>query len=65
MEPRRLDKHLLIVLLLLASAGAAVGLSGCGSSNGFMGQSPKNYTITVTATSGSVQKTSTVNLNLQ
>jgi len=62
---RRLDKHLLIVLLLLTSAGAAVGLSGCGTSNGFVGQRPKNYIIAVTAISGNVQHTSTVNLNLQ
>jgi hypothetical protein len=42
-----------------------LGLSGCGAGNGFLGQPPANYTITVTATSGTTQHVSTITLNLQ
>jgi hypothetical protein len=53
--------------LLLAAAlslAAVTGLSGCGS-GGFFGQTNKSYTITISATSGSLVRTSTVQLNLQ
>jgi hypothetical protein len=36
-------------------AGLAVPLIGCGSQNDFLLQSPQNYTLMVTATSGAVQ----------
>lgn len=54
-----------LLLLLIGGLAGVAGLTGCGASNGFLGQSPKNYTITVTATSGTLQHTSTVILNLQ
>jgi hypothetical protein len=41
------------------------GLIGCGAGNGFLSQPPQDYTITITATSGTLQHTSTVTLNLQ
>jgi hypothetical protein len=46
---------------------ATAGLSGCGgyNGNGFFGQSPQNYTITITATSGSIQHSVSVMLNVQ
>ena len=50
------------VLLLL---GGVAGLTGCGSSNGFFGQPQKSYTLTVTATSGTLVRTTTVVLNVQ
>ena len=55
-------------LLLLSFVGLAgiVSLIGCGAAgNGFLGQAQKNYIITITATSGSIQHTFTVNLDLQ
>jgi len=48
---RRLAQSLLLLLLL---AGAAFTVTGCAAPNGFFGQPIANYTITVTATSGSI-----------
>ncbi len=50
------------VLLLL---GGLAGLTGCGTSNGFFGQPGASYTITVTATSGTLVHSTTVTLNVQ
>ena len=63
---RRLRRSGRLAVLLLAIAGFAgtAGLIGCGASNSFSGQT-KSYTVTVTATAGTVQHTSTVTLNLQ
>jgi hypothetical protein len=65
---RKLDRagsFAALLLLLIGGLAGVAGLTGCGASNGFLGRSPKNYTITVTATSGTLQHTSTVILNLQ
>jgi CSLREA domain-containing protein len=68
---RRIRKHgrsmrqMLWVLMLAASALSATILSGCGSANGFFTQAPQNYSVTITATAGDVQKTATVTLNVQ
>jgi len=54
-----------VALALLLSAGV-FALSGCGSNaNGYFGQSVKNYTITVTGTSGTVTHSSTITLQVQ
>ena len=62
---RKLGRGGSLALLLLMGLGAMAGLTGCGTSGGFFDQSPKNYVVTVTATSGALQHTSTVTLNLQ
>jgi sugar lactone lactonase YvrE len=56
-----------LVVLLLGIAGLTLcgALSGCGTGNGFFGVAPKDYTITVTASSGSIQHAASVTLNLQ
>lgn len=54
-----------ILLLLLLLAGTTAAMSGCGSSNGFMLQSPQNYTLTVTATAGTLVHSQTVTLIVQ
>jgi len=51
--------------LLAAGATAIAGLSGCSASNGFFAQSEKTYTITVTATSGTLSHSTTVNLTVE
>jgi hypothetical protein len=61
---QRLQKLLLAAVFLFAGAALA-GLSGCGVDGNVPQQQPQNYTITVTAASGAVQHTSTVNLNVQ
>jgi hypothetical protein len=55
----------LLECVLLAGSAALLGLSGCGAGNGFFDQPPVNYTVTVTATSGTMQHVSTVTMNLQ
>lgn len=62
---RKLGRGGSLALLLLMGLGVMAGLTGCGTSGGFFDQSPKNYVVTVTATSGALQHTSTVTLNLQ
>ncbi len=61
---RKLSGRASLALLLLLSFGAVAGLSGCGGSSKPVVQ-PQSYTITVTATSGSVQHSSNVTLQLQ
>jgi hypothetical protein len=67
---RRVRKNLLargMVMVLLLAVGFAgmASLTGCGTGTGFNGQTAANYTITVTATSGGVQHSFDVNLNVQ
>jgi hypothetical protein len=58
-------KILMLLVLLGGLAGAAATLSGCGGGNGFSQQPPQTYTLTVTATGGSVVDSVTVTLNVQ
>ncbi|HEY4356612.1 MAG TPA: choice-of-anchor D domain-containing protein [Acidobacteriaceae bacterium] len=52
-------------VLLLASLGAITALTGCGGGWQKPGPGTLNYTITVTATSGATQQTTTVQLTVQ
>ena len=66
----RFSRLALTLLVLLGSAAATSLLSGCGARNGFFGQAPQTYTLTVTATSTSVtsaplQHTTTVQLTVE
>ena len=47
----------------IVSLGIAAVISGCGG--GFFNQPPKNYSITVTASSGALQHSTTANLTVQ
>jgi hypothetical protein len=57
----------LACLLLIGIATASlVGLAGCGGpSSGYIGQAPQTYTLTITATSGSLSHSTTVNLTVE
>jgi len=61
----RVLRRMVAVALLLAGGAAATLLSGCGAKNGFFAQQPQNYTITITATSTTIQQSVTVNLNVE
>jgi hypothetical protein len=61
---RRKFGHAVALALLLAVG--TFTLSGCGSNaNGYFGQSVKNYTVTVTGTSGAVTHSSSITLQVQ
>ncbi|QNI37759.1 NHL domain-containing protein [Edaphobacter albus] len=59
---RRIGRAGVLIVLLAISAA---GVSGCGSDTGIFAQNPKDYAVTVTVTSGSVQRTMNYTLNLQ
>jgi CSLREA domain-containing protein len=54
-----------MLLLVLLMAGVTATLTGCGSTNGFLLQSPQTYTLTVTASSGTLEHNQTVTLIAQ
>jgi DNA-binding beta-propeller fold protein YncE len=58
---RRLGRGTGVALLLLLSLGAVAGLSGCGGQS----SQAKNYTIAVTASSGSTQHTTNFTLQVK
>ncbi len=58
-------RGMLLMLLVAAGSAAAIGVSGCGVQTRLLEQGPQSYTLTITATSGTVQHSSTVNLNLK
>jgi hypothetical protein len=59
-------RYFYLLILLLGGIGATAGLTGCGyNGNGFFGQAPQTYTITITATSGTIQHSVNVTLNVQ
>ena len=63
---RATGKHgLILCLSLLAFAGTSlIGLTGCGSSSAPVRQ-PTAYTLTVTATSGTLSHSTTLTLTVQ
>lgn len=64
---RSARKQGLLSLLLLATLGTSLlALSGCGSKNtGFLGSPQTSYVLTVTATSGNLSHSTTLNLTVQ
>jgi hypothetical protein len=62
---KRLRGFLFTLGLTAAVLGALSALSGCVSGNGFFGQKPSTYTVTVTATSGALTRSTKVTLNVE
>ncbi|MGB8097423.1 MAG: SBBP repeat-containing protein [Terracidiphilus sp.] len=61
---RKLRRGGWLVLLALLSFVALAGMNACASS-GFFNQSPQTYKVTLTATSGTVQHSTTFNLTVE
>jgi hypothetical protein len=57
--------HLVALAVVMAGSLATLMLTGCGSHDGSLSQSAQTYPVIVTASSGSVQHTVTVSLNVQ
>jgi hypothetical protein len=67
---RRNGKHLrnvMYAVIVVLAGGAATLLSGCGGSSGAIQQGPtsQSYTITITATAGSLQHSTNVTLTVE
>lgn len=58
-------RYIFMMFVLLAGAVTAMGLTGCGTHNGFLGHAPQNYNITITATSGTIQHSVNATVNVQ
>jgi hypothetical protein len=58
-------RYLSLMFVLFAGVIATASLTGCGSHNGFFGHAPQTYTITITATSGTIQHSVNATLNVQ
>ena len=63
---KNLGRAISILLLVVAALTATIGLNGCGaSSSGFFAQAPKTYTLTVTGTSGTLSRTTSLTLTVE
>jgi len=62
---KRLNRLAAVLLLLAGSSIMLIGLTGCGSQNGFLAQSEKTYNVTVTASTNAVSRSTTMQLIVQ
>ncbi len=63
---RRLSYLLCLLFIVALSAGAIVGLAGCGAKDtGYFGQQPQTYNISIIATSSSLQHSTSVTLTVE
>ena len=62
---KRMRRALLLLFCLAASGVAIAGFSGCSARNGFFGQPPTAYDITVTVTAGSLSHSTNLTLKVE
>jgi hypothetical protein len=62
---RHLRQFVCLFLMALGGFAASAALFGCGGNSGFFDQSPKTYTLTITATAGGMSEATTVTLNVE
>jgi DNA-binding beta-propeller fold protein YncE len=60
-----LGRTLSVIALLVVGSAALAGLSGCSSGGGFFAQQTQSYTVTVTATSGTLSHSTTVTFTVE
>ena len=58
---KRLGRSICVLLLMVAGLGLGAGLTGCGDS----AHRQEDYVVTITATSGSVSRSTTVYLTVR
>jgi MBG domain/Bacterial Ig-like domain (group 3) len=62
---QRLSAAISLLLLALASIGAMAALAGCGATSGLFADQAKTYTLTVTATSGTLSHATSLTLTVK
>ena len=62
---KRLRQAISLALLLAAGIGATTGLTGCGTTSGLFSQQQESYTITVTATAGTLTHSTQLTLTVE
>ncbi len=62
---KKLSRTVCLVLMVGAGIVATVGLSSCGSGNGFFGQQKSIYTLTLKATAGAVSHSTALTLTVE
>jgi hypothetical protein len=62
---KRRRRWITMAVLLLTSFGAVTAMTGCGGGFAIPKAPLQTYTVTVTATSGAIQQTTTVTLTVQ
>ena len=58
-------RGMVAILMLVAISAAVTGLSGCGATNGFFAAQPQTYTVTITATTGTLSHSTNVTLETE
>jgi sugar lactone lactonase YvrE len=59
------QRYFVVLLLLAGGIATSAGLTGCGAASGYFGQSPVNYTITVTGASGALHHSTSLTLTVE
>lgn len=62
---KRMRRTLTMLVLLIGAAGVFIGLTGCGSGNGFFATAPKQYSISIVATCENVSHSTNVTLTVE
>jgi CSLREA domain-containing protein len=62
---KRLQRGLMLLLLIGGSLAGALGVTGCAAGGGFFSQQQKTYTVTVTGTSGALSHSATITFTVE
>jgi len=62
---KKIGAGLSLLAVFAVTASALAGLTGCNAKNGFFSQAPQTYTVTITATCGSLSHSTNVTLTVE